>query len=125
MPANVPVIALIDTLLLAKQLRAMDIAVGEWINVIGYISELGASDLLDSPSGTAAVKPEATSTGYGKSEARNVEAEREVAVHVQALLLWSAGAVDINEYETAVDRFRSAVKSTEASVESKQSGGVS
>lgn len=48
--------------------------VGQWVNVIGYVVDGDATD-----------------------QARGVDA------HVQALMMWSTGPLDVHEYEKAVE----------------------
>lgn len=72
--------ALVDVRLLLERLTAEQISVGEWVNIIGYISQ------------TPAVQVK-------KSSKRRMEAS---AVYVQALMLWSAGPLDISRYETCL-----------------------
>ncbi|KAI9787058.1 MAG: hypothetical protein M1816_007729 [Peltula sp. TS41687] len=61
----------VDVKLLLNSLKNTDTLVGEWINVVGYITE--------------------RLRRHGMTE-----------VHVQALMLWSAGAIRVEEYEKAV-----------------------
>ena len=74
-PAGANVSALVDVELVLENLSAEHIRVGEWVNVIGYITLISAAD-----------------TG-------NRSNVRGSMVHVQALLLWSAGALDIQQYQ--------------------------
>lgn len=77
-PKGSSIRALVDVRLLLEKLTAEQTSVGEWVNVIGYISTTPR----------APVK---------KSSKRKMEAS---AVHVQALMLWSAGPLVISQYET-------------------------
>lgn len=70
-----PTTAVVDVNLLLSTLKWRDIQVGGWVNVIGYVQDLGK----------------------GKIKGRGS------AVGVQALMLWSAGAVRLAEYEKAVE----------------------
>lgn len=72
--------ALVDVRLLLEKLTAEQTSVGEWVNVIGYISS--APPVLTK-----------------KSSKKGSEAS---AVHVQALMLWSAGPLSISRYETCL-----------------------
>lgn len=72
--------ALVDVRLLLERLTAEQTSAGEWVNVIGYISS-------------------APPTPMTKSSKRKIEAP---AVHIQALMLWSAGPLDIGRYETCL-----------------------
>lgn len=61
----------LDVRLLLDSLKRTDTAVGEWVNVVGYITD--------------------------------IRRDREkIEVCVQAVMLWSAGAVRVEEYEMAV-----------------------
>lgn len=68
---------MVDVRLLLERLDAEKTAVGQWVNVIGYIS----ASPLKPPSKTRTSEQEA------------------LAVHIQALMLWSAGPLDIRRYE--------------------------
>lgn len=76
-PKPAEVLALVDVRLLLEKLTAEQTTVGEWVNVIGYIN---------SPP-SAPVK-------------KSIKCKNSVSlVHVQALMLWSAGSLDIGRYE--------------------------
>jgi hypothetical protein len=77
---NTNVSALVDVRLVLEKLGAEQIRFGEWVNVIGYISSIP-----NAPSG----------------EGSNA---RESTVHIQALLLWSAGPLDIQQYQLSVQQ---------------------
>lgn len=77
-PKGSSIKALVDVRLLLERLTAEQTSVGEWVNVIGYIC----------PAPSAPMK---------KSSSRRTEAS---AVHIQALMLWSAGPLGISKYET-------------------------
>lgn len=64
--------ALVDVRLLLETLKSNQLQVGEWVNVIGYVTKVVPSQLA-------------------MSIAKDV--------NVQALILWSAGPLDIQEYE--------------------------
>ena len=66
----------VDVKLLLDSLKRTDTLVGEWVNVVGYITDI-----------------------LGRQET--------VKVHVQAVMLWSAGAIRLEEYERAVRERRS------------------
>ena len=68
--------ALVDVELVLQKLSAEHIRVGEWVNVIGYITLISA-----------------VCTGNRSNVTESS------TVHVQALLLWSAGALDIQQYQ--------------------------
>ena len=73
--------AKVDVRLLLNSLRAIDTAVGEWVNVLGYVTSGNAS-----------------SGGLQ----RGGSARSMMVVDVQAIMIWSAGAVRVGEYEEAV-----------------------
>lgn len=69
----------VDVRLLLETLRREETAVGEWVNVVGYV--LGRED---------------------EAHAVKSVVEAVVVVRLQAVLLWSAGPVRLEEYERAV-----------------------
>lgn len=72
------VISLVDVNLVLESLGSEHTRVGEWVNVIGYITDIAPL-------------------------ASNRESSRgRLAVYTQAVLLWSAGPFDIRRYETSV-----------------------
>lgn len=77
-PKSTEVQALVDVRLLLEKLTAEQTSVGEWVNVIGYIS----------------LPPPSSSANMSTKRKRGLS-----AVHVQALMLWSAGSLDIGRYE--------------------------
>jgi hypothetical protein len=64
----------VDVNLLLGTLHSTDTQLGEWVNVMGYI------------------------TGPLSSQHRNSE-DKKANAFVQAIVLWSAGSVKLNEYE--------------------------
>ncbi|KAJ4423599.1 hypothetical protein N0V82_001766 [Gnomoniopsis sp. IMI 355080] len=76
-PKTSEVTAVVDVRLLLEKLDAEKTAIGQWVNVIGYIS-------------ASPPKPASKIRKAGKDA---------VAVHIQALMLWSAGPLDIRQYE--------------------------
>lgn len=83
-----------DVNLLLAHLTQEQTAVGNWVNVIGYVKSKSRR------------RPSA-STAAGDARAR----AHVSVVHVQAITLWSAGSLDVQRYEKAVP-----VKSVNASV---------
>ncbi|KAK3299139.1 CST complex subunit Ten1 [Chaetomium fimeti] len=82
------VLTFVDVKLVLESLGSEQTRVGEWVNVIGYITD------------TAPI----TSSG---------ELSRgSLAVHTQAVLLWSAGPFDIRRYETSVKVIEQATRAT-------------
>ncbi|OAA59082.1 Telomere length regulation/capping, TEN1 [Niveomyces insectorum RCEF 264] len=78
-PATAGDRARVDVRLLVEQLGAEQVRVGEWVNVIGYVTA-GAQK-----------------TAAQKSSGRNEDTTADVPV--QAILLWSAGPLDVQTYE--------------------------
>ncbi|KAH9223637.1 CST complex subunit Ten1 [Leptodontidium sp. 2 PMI_412] len=76
-PPGNPLKANVDVNLLITTLKSNETQIGEWINVMGYI------------------------TGGQK---RKAVGEEKVEVSVQALILWSAGAFDLAGYEKSLDQ---------------------
>ncbi len=72
------VLALVDVNLVLESLGSDQTRVGEWVNVIGYITDPA---------------PLADGTGSNRGGPK---------VHAQAVLLWSAGPVDVGRYETSL-----------------------
>lgn len=72
--------ALVNVDLVLERIGPQETRVGEWVNVIGYITAIRPSAGGESP------------LGHGSS-----------SVCVQALLLWSAGSLDVQRYEASVD----------------------
>jgi hypothetical protein len=73
---------------LLETLKYEQTRVGEWINVIGYVS----------PPPLAA----------GKRSAAEALTEE---VRVQALLLWPTGPLDLDRYQTALDKMKTTQQS--------------
>ncbi|KAK3327520.1 CST complex subunit Ten1 [Cercophora scortea] len=86
-PRHTPFVrALVDVNLVLEGLKAEQTSTGGWVNVIGYITSI--SPLTD-----------------GKGPSHGV-----LGVEVQALVLWSAGPLEVTRYEasaTALDTKRS------------------
>ncbi|KAF3760693.1 hypothetical protein M406DRAFT_267784 [Cryphonectria parasitica EP155] len=72
--------ASVDVRLVLEKLTSEQTSVGQWVNVIGYI---------------ASAPPD--------SSKKHSKRKREVpTVQVQALMLWSAGPLDVGRYETCL-----------------------
>lgn len=63
---------IVDVRLLVNSMTYTDTRVGEWLNIMGYIQELGKDSVEGQPS------------------------------HVQALVLWSARSIKLDQYEQAL-----------------------
>lgn len=70
-------ISLVDVSLVLESLGSEQTRVGEWVNVIGYITNIAP-------------------LASGSDSTRE-----SLAVHTQAVLLWSAGPFDIRRYEAS------------------------
>lgn len=80
-----PARALVNVELVLARLGWEQTRVGEWVNVLGYITSVSSSvgcNSLGSPGSPP--------------------------VHVQALLVWSAGSIDVQRYEASVQSLTSA-----------------
>lgn len=77
-------IALVDVNLLLEGLKREDMQVGTWVNVVGYVE--------------GRVKGRGENGAVGEGGGREV-----VKVRVKAVMLWSAGGVEIGKYERALE----------------------
>ena len=77
------VTAAVDVNILLETVKGTDIQLGEWVNVIGYVRN----------------KREHCSI---RNEGASQRGESVRMVHVQAVMLWSAGALKVEAYEQAV-----------------------
>ena len=85
-PPYICSVASVDINVLLPTLNSVDTQVGEWVNVMGYVTE-GLEGL-----------------GQGRRSGRRDMREKVDAgvVEVQAIILWSAGGVNLRDYEKAV-----------------------
>ncbi|QPH04938.1 hypothetical protein C2857_002340 [Epichloe festucae Fl1] len=83
-PKGTNVLVSVDVRLVLETIEPDITNVGQWVNVIGYVVDGDATD-----------------------QARGVDA------HVQALMMWSTGPLDVHEYEKAVEDGLIVVRSTE------------
>ncbi|KAL8756875.1 MAG: hypothetical protein Q9199_002634 [Rusavskia elegans] len=86
--ANAAVTAAVDVNLVLETLKCTDTQVGEWVNVMGYVQGVEVEK--------GGKKTKAVRHGGGK------EASEGKVVKLQAVMLWSAGAVKVWEYEKAL-----------------------
>ncbi|KAL9101342.1 MAG: hypothetical protein Q9163_003389 [Psora crenata] len=87
------VLALVDIDLLLENMEREDMEVGAWVNVIGYRGNGLTGQDVD--------------MGRGKKRIQSAEVGndgRVVRVAVKAVMLWNAGAVDVAQYEKAVEQ---------------------
>lgn len=80
--------ALVDVNLLLEGLTAIDTTIGEWVNVMAYVEDRAPR-----------LKNRAGCRGDLSMESQKTEV---ATVRVQAMMLWSAGAVRLADYETAL-----------------------
>jgi hypothetical protein len=76
----------VDISLPLSSLKPTDTQFGEWVNVIGYVTE---DPLL------------VGSSGSDKKDA--LKSRERTSAGVQAVMLWSASAIDVGEYERALE----------------------
>ena len=84
---DITVIAVVDVNILLENVKRDDIAVGAWVNIIGYVEEV-------------INKREKAKDLSGKTAQGAFS--RVDLVKVQAIILWSAGAIKVGEYERAL-----------------------
>lgn len=76
-------VALVNLDLVLERLGPQQTRIGEWVNVIGYITSIHPS-----------------------TANRKLPDRGEPIVRVQALIIWLAGSLDVQRYETSVDASR-------------------
>ena len=82
-PVGSSVVSLVDVNLLLEHLTEEKTRVGEWVNVTGYV------------------------TAAKRCSPLHVAQDTSMRVPVQALLLWSAGPLDLQRYECTVSAMKS------------------
>ena len=99
-PVDAPQIpkAHIDVKLVLESTRRELLANGAWLNVVGYVLE-GAEHKSKTKRSSASSHLRATEPG------------------VQAVLIWDAGALKINDYQTAMEKQREALKNAKRVVQ--------
>lgn len=80
-----------DVNLLLESLKREDTQVGAWVNVVG-----STEGVANEAPGEGKVRKGSTTNGEGEL------GNRTVRVRVKAVMLWSAGAVRLGEYEEIV-----------------------
>ena len=89
-----PVLASVDVNLLVENIKREDLEVGAWVNIIGYLGRV----LAEGENGnTGRKQPEKIGDQVIGVETKLVKVE------VQAIMLWSAGAIKIADYEMALE----------------------
>lgn len=81
----------VDAKLLLENMKSADTQVGEWVNVMGYIEREGN----ETPSSEGGDRNVAATDNRRQWKTQKVARD----VKVQAVMLWSAGAVKLGEYE--------------------------
>jgi hypothetical protein len=84
--------ALVDLQLVLEKIGHEQTRIGEWVNIIGYVSQ----------------QPPKISTS-----------SQHIEVHIQALLLWSAGPLDIQQYEASVEARESSAPDVDSNLVSR------
>ena len=88
-------LALVDVNLLLETIERENLEIGAWVNVIGYVGGVSRGE-------------EAGLLGRNQSsKLKHVDADtggKTVKVEVQAVMVWSAGAVKTSDYERAIER---------------------
>lgn len=86
--------AIVDVNILLERLKSTDTRIGEWLNVMGYVE--------------AHPEPLEEKSSHRRGHHNHVKREERkggkptARVRVQAVMLWSAGAVRLAEYEKAL-----------------------
>ena len=80
------VTACVDVNLVLENLKREDMQVGAWLNVVGYVEGVGKTE----------------SQGRSKDGVMN-GGQEVMRVKVKAVMLWSAGALDLGKYERALE----------------------
>jgi hypothetical protein len=104
----------VDVSTILSELNHELVAVGSWINVIAdvKIPSAPASTRASSRIASATKSPAAAAASSSTAAAAAAAAarRRQRPSLVQATMLWSAGAVDVKDYETAVRQFQVSLK---------------
>ncbi|KFX91167.1 hypothetical protein V490_06043 [Pseudogymnoascus sp. VKM F-3557] len=98
--------ALIDLTLLLSSTPLPPTNIGEWVNVIGYIT---AQQSAPSPRPPSESKKgdNGRRGGAGKGEhSQSHTTSTSTSTSIQALLLWSAGSVNVQEYEQVLSSLK-------------------
>nr|CAE76110.1 hypothetical protein [Neurospora crassa] len=97
------VVALVDVTLALRTLKSDQVRIGEWVNVIGYIT---------------AVNPFPARKGSMR-ENETFQARVQMQVRIRALLVWSSGPLDTQRYNESVDALKSCCSITAPNSASK------
>ncbi|OJD34811.1 telomere length regulation ten1 [Diplodia corticola] len=98
-PAKPSVVARVNIDHVLESVKCNDLEIGAWLNIIGYVQ---------SPPQTASLSstvPRASRSNPPPPKRRAKKAQREKladGVYVQAIMLWAAGDIKLEDYEEAV-----------------------
>ena len=81
--APVSVSAAVDVNLLLSTLKSTDTQIGEWVNVVGYVQR----DIED----------------FKRERSEMMILREGQLVQIQAIMLWSAGSINLGDYEKALE----------------------
>ena len=100
-------VAVVDVNLLLATLQTTDLQVGEWVNVVGYVEgkRTGSTGRRGGGGGGGGGGGEEERGGGGGGGGRGGGGSGGggvIGVKVQAMMLWSAGSVNLGEYEHAL-----------------------
>lgn len=84
------VFALVNVDHVLESIKSTDLQVGSWVNVIGYVT----------PAAAGAAKTYTVPAQAERRSKQDAAARRNVTM--QAIMLWSAGAINLDEYEKAL-----------------------
>ena len=88
-------LAQVDIDLVMETSSRLDLEIGAWINVIGYLTETSSDMNLTSKVAGTEMRTQARRRGKRSAAPRTVS--------VQAVMLWSAGAIKLDEYERSLE----------------------
>ena len=91
------IVALVDVNVILESLKREDMEVGAWVNVVGYVQEMlkgGKGEQRQEQGKAISVKKNGNWARGGP---------KAMMVRVHAVMLWSAGAVKIGEYEKVLE----------------------
>jgi len=88
-------LAQVDIDLVMETSSRLDLEVGAWINVIGYLTATPPQMTSTLRRAATEVRTQARRKGERSADPRTVS--------VQAVMLWSAGAIKLDEYERSLE----------------------
>ncbi|KAK3403198.1 CST complex subunit Ten1 [Sordaria brevicollis] len=97
------VAALVDVTLVLRTLKSDQVRIGEWVNVIGYVTTV-----TPSPARKGSMR-----------ESEPFQARVHTQVRIRALLLWSSGPLDTQRYDESVHALESCPSMTAPNSASK------